>query len=178
MAKRKKESLPDCGLYRTGRALKSNPEGVPKGVLVMFHNHSNRNIPFVQLPEENTHNVWTFNEYGPGIEDDDAFIDALEPLREQGFYFLREPLEVTDGVLPAQTLVQLGYNRDAEPIFFQASRDTYENALNFPESGYGFTDASVLDVLAPEQPLIITGYNDEEDDHVHMQNDPSEGLLN
>ncbi len=145
--------LPPCGLYRTGRALKSDPEGVPANRLVMFHNHSNRGIPFVQLPSYNEHNVWHFHEYGPGVEDDDEFIQALEPLREQGFYFLGEDLETFDRVLPKFTLVQLGYTIEGEPIIFPGERSPDENAIYFPEEGYKFEDLEVLGILRPAYPL-------------------------
>ena len=153
----KKLSLPPCGLYRTGRPLKSQPDAIPAGILVMFHNHSNRNIPMLQLPKENTHNVWTFQEEGPGIEDDDAFLKALKPLREQGFYFLREDIQTPDGRLPKGSLVQLGYNRNADPIFFIARRGQDTNSLLFAETGYRFENLSVLEKLAPSEPLWFIG---------------------
>lgn len=178
----KKTKLPPCGLYRTGKALKNQEQDVPAGILVMFHNHSNRNIPFVQLPEENVHNVWSFFEQGPGIEDDDAFLQALQPLRDQGFYFLRESLQVTDGMLPAYTLIQLGYNAQAEPIFFRPSRSQYTNALVFPEGGYGFTSLEVLDILAPERPLDVGDthshdHHDEAESSEGSDPSPSSGIL-
>lgn len=162
-----KKKLPPCGLYRTGRPLQNHESDIPAGILVMFHNHSNRNIPFLQLPEENVRNVWSFQEHGPGIENDDKFIQALQPLRDQGFYFLREPLQVTDGVLPAYTIIQLGYNPQAEPILFRGSRSQYTNALIFPEIGYGFNSLEVLDILAPESPLGV-GDEDIHDQDSHV----------
>ncbi len=145
--------LPPCGLYRTGRPLKSNPEEVPANRLVMFHNHSNRGIPFVQLPTHNENNTWYFSEYGPGIEDDDEFIEALEPLREQGFYFLREDLHTHDRILPKYTIVQLGYTMEGDPIIFPGERMPEANAIQFPLVGYQFSDLSVLEVLRPAYPM-------------------------
>lgn len=181
MSKQRKIELPPCGLYRTGRALASDPEEVPKGILVMFHNHSNRGIPMLQLPYENQKNKWSFHKYGPGIEDDDAFLDALEPLREQGMYYLREALETPDGVLPEYTLVQLGYNLNADPILFLAETNPSENVLLFPDTGYRFEELDILGLLRPSNPLLILSdeEEDEEDDEGLMPTGgPSSEILN
>lgn len=165
MPKKKESELPPCGLYRTGKALKENPEEIPSGALLMFHNHSNRGIPMLQMPEENTHNVWTFHKFGPGIEDDDAFIDALQPIREQGFYYLKEAIETPDGTLPRNTLIQLGYDMQANPIFFLPERGTGDNSLEFPDVGYRFEDIDILESLGPSFPLFIQGDEQEDDEH-------------
>lgn len=150
-------SLPPCGLYRTGRRLQLSDGEIPEGILVMFHNHSDRGIPMLQLPKENTHNVWSFHEEGPGIEDP-SFLEALQPLRPQGFYFLKEDLQTPDGSYPAKTLVQLGYNRDGEPILFPAQRPKEENTLFFSERGYRFFGPEIFENLSPEEPLIFMEY--------------------
>ncbi len=152
-----KKKLPPCGLYRTGRALKNQETDIPAGILVMFHNHSNRNIPMLQLPRENTHNVWSFHEQGPGIEDDDAFLAALQPLLDQGFYHLREELSTPEGSFPKHALVQLGYNMKAEPILFIAQRSKDSNSLFFAETGYRFDKLDILKKLGPDQPMWFTG---------------------
>lgn len=151
------KKLPPCGIYRTGRALKGQEQEIPAGILVMFHNHSNRNIPMLQLPKENIHNVWSFHDLGPGIEDDDAFIEALQPLLEQGFYHLREELQTPDGRFPKNALVQLGYNMNADPILFIAQRSQNENSLFFAETGYRFEQLDILKKLGPEQGMWFTG---------------------
>lgn len=173
MSKKRKLELPPCGLYRTGRALESEPEDVPAGILVMFHNHSNRGIPMLQLPYENEHNNWSFHKYGPGIEEDDDFIEAMAPLREQGIYFLGEDLETPDGTLPKFTLVQLGYNLNADPILFLAERQAEANALTFPETGYRFEDLDILGLLRPSYPLLLLGDDEEEEDDKHFSTPPS-----
>lgn len=158
------KSLPPCGLYRTGSALKSDPEHIPAGILVYFHNHSDQGIPFLQLPEENVHNVWSFQEFGPGIENDDSFLDSLQPLKEQGFYFLTEALQTPDREYNAYTLVQLGYNRDGDPILFPAQRSETRNALAFSESGYRFESLGILNALAPEEPMEFVAMMDAEEE--------------
>jgi hypothetical protein len=160
MSKKIEKTLPPCGIYRTGRALSSEPQNIPAGILVLFHNHSNRGIPMLQLPDENHNNVWSFHKYGPGVEDDDAFIEALIPLREQGFYFLGSDLETPDGRVSKYTLVQLGYDREAHPILFWAEKGISENALFFPELGLRFEELGVLEILRPAHPLIVAGQAD------------------
>ncbi|MCK6512911.1 hypothetical protein L6R29_23525 [Myxococcota bacterium] len=169
-----KTTLPPCGLYRTGRALKGQETDIPAGILVMFHNHSNRDIPMLQLPRENTHNVWNFHEQGPGIENDDAFLAALQPLLDQGFYFLREELSTPDGKFPKNALIQLGYNRNGDPILFIAQRSNDHNSLFFAETGYRFEQLDILKKLGPEQPLWFTGAPTEQE---HDQNPQSSGEL-
>lgn len=180
--KRKPEpiQLPPCGLYRTGRALASDPEEVPSGILTMFHNHSNRGIPMLQLPRENQNNKWSFHKYGPGIEEDPEFIEALEPLREQGIYFLREALETPDGVLPEYTLVQLGYNLNGDPILFLAENNDNANAFFFPDTGYRFEDLDILGLLRPSYPMLILGEEneEEEEDEGFTSSGPASTILN
>lgn len=177
MPKSKSIELPPCGLYRTGQALASDPENIPEGVLVMFHNHSNRGIPMLQLPAENEHNFWTFHKYGPGIEGDDAFVQALQPLREQGLYFLGEDVETPDGILPRHTLIQLGYDMGAHPILFLPERSTTHNALSFPDVGFRFDDLDILEVLQPSFPLVLPG-DDDDDEEEGVEAVPSSELLN
>lgn len=177
MSKKTNVELPPCGLYRTGKPLKENPEEIPAGVLLMFHNHSNRGIPMLQMPAENEHNVWTFHKFGPGIENDDSFIEALQPLREQGFYFLREAIETPDGTLPRHTLVQLGYDMQANPIFFLPERGVHQNSLDFPEVGYRFEDLEILEILGPSYPLFIQGDDMDEEHEEGVGSDEPE-LLN
>lgn len=141
----KTDSLPPCGLYKTGVALTSDPASIPAGRLVMFHNHSDKDMPFVQLPRENVNNTWDFNPIGPGIGDDDAFIQALRPLKSQGVYVLAKEIVAGATTLPAGTLVQLGYNRDGDPILFTGY--WFEGRIAFPARGYRFDNLAVLDNL-------------------------------
>ena len=138
--------LPPCGLYRTSVALAANPELVPAGRLVMFHNHSDQNMPFVQLPEKNVNNIWKFTENGPGIESPE-FIEGLQPLLPQGIYYLKKGIKTHDEVQPAFSIVQLGYTPEAEPIIFMGS---FENGvIVFPQQGYKFYDPSIFEHLQP-----------------------------
>jgi hypothetical protein len=147
------EKLPPCGIYRTGRALASDPEHVPKGALIKFHNHSDRGIPMLQAPKDNFNNVWTFHAQGPGIEGDPEFIEALVPLKPEGLYVLSEHIHTPKGVIPGNALVQLGYNRSGHPILFLPK--VLGNGLQFPEQGSVFEDLGVLELLSDKGPLWV-----------------------
>lgn len=142
-----KKQLPKCGLYRTSVALPSNPELVPAGRLVMFHNHSDKDMPFVQLPEKNINNIWKFTDQGPGIENAPQFIEGLMPLLPQGVYYLKKGIKTHEGIQPNHSIVQLGYTPMAEPIIFMGS---FENGvIVFPNKGYKFDDPSIFEHLEP-----------------------------
>ena len=110
--------LPPCGLYRTGTSLPKYEQDVPGGVLIYFHNHSDKGPPIVLLPRKNEHNNWAFHEKGWLVEDP-GFIGALVPLKSQGLYVVTERhLHISrEEILPEKTLVQLGYNRSGDTIF-------------------------------------------------------------
>ena len=172
--KKKEKQLPPCGLYRTGIVLPAEEDGdeVPAGHLIMFHNHSNRNIPFLQMPKENINNVWSFHEMGPGIENDE-FIEAMIPLRDQGLYYLNQDLQTSsdDAWYSELTLVQLGYNLKAEPILFMAEPLEEQNGFFFHDEGYGFPDLDILKILSPQQPFGAAEEDDEDEDEEDFDDD-------
>lgn len=138
--------LPPCGLYRTARALPGKEEWVREGMLVYFHNHSQQGPPLLLLPAANTHNRWAFHEKGYLIRDP-GYVDALEQLLDEGLYILTEPIYLSrDEFIPEDTLVQLGYNRAAEPILFLAKFT--ENNITFPTSGLKCT-REIFEMLRP-----------------------------
>lgn len=139
--------LPECGLYKTEAPLAEYPDAVPAGILIMFHNHSNRNIPFIQLPMDNQKNFWSFEEKGPGVKDDPEFIAGLIPLLQQGIYALNSPLTMSENVHPEGAVLQLGYNRAGDPILFFGSWE--EGSISFPAKGYGFQDLKIFEKLTP-----------------------------
>ena len=144
--------LPDCGMYRTGAPLPGDPEHLPAGRLVYFHNHSQSGEPIVCCPEDNTHNRWSFQEQGHRVSDPD-FIAALTPLMPQGLYVLKEHLHISKtDILPERTLVQLGYDREAMPILFPGR--FAGNSIHFPESGLGFNSDTVFTNLEPVTFLV------------------------
>lgn len=137
-----------CGLYRTGIALVGKEAGVGQGQLVYFHNHSKQGPPIVLLPTVNERNRWAFDERGylvdgPGAGD---FLEALTALPREGFYAVVEPLTVSEGrVLPARSVVQVGYNRGGEAILFPG--EGHGNGFIFPTSGFRFDGLTVFQRL-------------------------------
>ena len=127
------EELPPCGLYRTTEPLPGKEQWVRAGLLVFFHNHSQQGPPLLLLPSENRHNQWHFHEKGYLIRDPE-FVDTLEPLIHEGLYVLDEPIYLSrDEFIPEDTLVQLGYNRSANPILFLGQFE--DNTIYFPDNG-------------------------------------------
>jgi hypothetical protein len=134
-----------CGLYRTTIAL---GDSVPADILVMFHNHSDEGPPVVQVPHSNRNNRWHF--HGPGVHLHlEAEVESLVELKAEGFYFLREHFHPdNEHVVAERSLVQLGYNREAEPIIFFPRTKPNENALEFPRQGVKIP-STIYDLLEP-----------------------------
>ncbi len=131
-----KSLLPPCGLYRATKPLPGNEEKVAAGTLVYFHNHSDSGLPSVLAPDHNIHNRWHF--HGPAIEFRGlAWADTLEKVPDEGFYTLRRELKFDGGSWPKGALVQLGYNKSADPILFIARvrARLEENDLWFSDRG-------------------------------------------
>jgi hypothetical protein len=131
-----KNLLPDCGLYRTTKALPGNEERVPAGTLVYFHNHSDSGLPQVLAPDHNVHNRWHF--HGPAIEFRGlSWADSLQKVPDEGFFTLRKELSFDGGKWPKGALVQLGYTKAGEAILFIARVRSRldENDLFFSDKG-------------------------------------------
>ncbi len=147
---------PPCGLYRTTRPLPTEPEAVPAGRLVMFHNHSDQGPPILLLPQHNRHNRWSFHERGFLVEDA-AFMSSLEALKAEGWYFLREHFHPNQQeVVPQRQLVQLGYNAHGEAILFFPELEKDRNALFFSDKGMKIpaTIYALLEPLATSGPQV------------------------
>jgi hypothetical protein len=121
---------PPCGLYRTTLAL----EDVPAGRLVYFHNHGNPGAG-IYLPEGWQTNRARWHPRGhtvPGPE----WSESLAPLPPEGLYRVREPFfccEKKCREYATETLVQLGYNGEAQAILFVPEWNG--PALGFPDRG-------------------------------------------
>lgn len=125
--------LPPCGIYKTTQALPGKEEWVRAGLLVYFHNHSQQGPPLLLLPSANSNNRWSFHDKGYLVRETD-YTQTLEGLMAEGFYILNEAIYLShDEMIPERTLVQLGYNRAADPIIFLA--EFSESSVNFPENG-------------------------------------------
>ena len=131
-------TLPACGLFRTTRPLPGAEQAVPAGLLVNFHNHSEQSMPVVLEPVHNVFNRWQWSAT-PHYVRQLSWIESLQRLPVEGFYVLRRDVPIDGGKAhwPKGTLVQLGYDRSANPIVFiaQQRHDLHENALIFADSG-------------------------------------------
>ncbi len=135
------DSLPPCGLYRTGMALVGQEDNVPKGILIMFHNHSDQGPPIVLRPVSNEHNRWEFHKSGWSVQDP-GFIKVMVPLKAEGLYTVTGQIYVErERRIAERSLVQLGYNRNGDSILFLA--DFVGNSIHFPSQGFRFTNPSV-----------------------------------
>lgn len=141
------DALPPCGLYRTTTAHPDRAEQVPAGRLVYFHNHSNQDLPLILLPKDNTANQWTFQDRGYLVKTV-AWCASLAPLKTEGFYRLSAPFQTGGQIVPEGQIVQLGYNRDAEPVIFFPRYEGANNALVFPTKGMK-VNADVYALLTP-----------------------------
>ena len=138
------ENLPPCGLFRTTEPLPSKEQWVRAGMLVYFHNHSQQGPPLLLLPAENKENRWVFHEKGYLIREP-GYVETLEQLKGEGLYVLSEPIYLSrEEFIPEDTLIQLGYNRSADPILFLGQFE--DNTVFFPDSGLKCT-SEVFDLL-------------------------------
>lgn len=140
--------LPLCGLYRTTRPVPGHEDEIPASRLIYFHNHSAEGPPIVLLPARNTNNKWQFHSRGCLVEDAE-YLATLESLRREGFYRLREHFHPNNQqIVNRDALVQLGYNRYAEPILFFPTRNNQNNSLTFPLQGIKIGQ-EIYDLLEP-----------------------------
>ena len=149
-----KSLLPDCGLFCTTKPLPEHEADIPAGVLIYFHNHSDSGLPVVVPPDHNVHNRWHF--HGAGIPFRGlSWADSLGKLPAEGFYLLRRALTFEGGEWSKSALVQLGYNRNADPILFiaQARAQLQENDLFFSDSGVPLPREQ-LSILEPVQVFV------------------------
>lgn len=151
------QPLQPCGPYRTTRELPD--AALTSGLLVYFHSHSDEGPPIVLLPESNTHNRWRFHPKGHLVSA--SYAATLEPLKPEGLYRLREHFHPDNArVVAANALVQLGYNREAEPLIFYPKPVEGENAIAFPSRGMKIPAAvyellEPLDTRGPHQPTKL-----------------------
>jgi hypothetical protein len=123
-------SLPPCGIYRTTRAL----DEIPAGALVYFHNHGDPG-PGIYLPHRWHLNRAEWHSQGKTLADL-SLAATLEPLPAEGLYRVSAPFTCCEKrcrTFEAETLVQLGYTRDAEALLFVP--EWTSNGLAIPEKG-------------------------------------------
>jgi hypothetical protein len=147
-----KNLLPNCGLYRTTKALPEHEGDFPVGSVVYFHNHSDSGLPVVIAPDHNIMNEWHFHGAGTPFRGL-SWADSLVKMLDQGFYSLRKQLDFEGGSWPKGALVQLGYNRTGDAILFIAQKRAQrsENNLWFSDRGVPLS----RDRLALLEPVSI-----------------------
>lgn len=122
--------LPPCGPYRT-----TSPIGeIPAGRLVYFHNHGDPG-PGVYLPVSWRGNRAQFAERGTTLTDPSTAA-TLEPLAREGLYRVTETFTCCDKrcrTFEPETLVQLGYDAQAQPLVFLP--EWVEGAIAIPQRG-------------------------------------------
>lgn len=123
--------LPPCGLYQTTGPIGS----VETGHLVYFHNHGDPG-PGIYLPKEWRHNRAEFSKQGQVI-DNPQLVRFLQPLPAEGFYRVSESFHCCEKKcrqFDQDSLIQLGYNANAEPILFVP--ELVDGMLAIPAKGW------------------------------------------
>lgn len=150
------------GLYRTTVPLVIRGEpAIPADVLVFVGKRQTDDLWFAVRPRSNRLNRWYWDEptiaLGPA---NDAWVDSLVPLPQEGYYTLPETLELPGGARWLRNaIVQLGYDETGRGIIFVAEQRSGagENALFFSDRGVRVADellgrlswAPILPVEAP-----------------------------
>ena len=122
--------LPNCGIYRTSRAIGD----IPAEKLVYFHNHGDPG-PGLYLPQKWVNNQAQFHERGSTLKDE-LLADSLEPLMPEGLYRVDHTFYCCKNNcvhFHVNQLVQLGYNDKAIPLLFFPFWENSE--LQFPTTG-------------------------------------------
>jgi hypothetical protein len=122
--------LPPCGLYRTRAAIGA----IPAGRLVFFHNHGDPG-PGLYLPSGWKRNRVELQQRGQTLDDPDL-LRHLEPLPPEGFYRVIEPFHCCERKcrqFETDTLLELGYNGEGQPIVFVP--ELVDGMLAIPTNG-------------------------------------------
>ncbi len=121
-----------------------------EGRLVYFHNHGDPG-PGIYLPKEWRYNRAQFAEKGQTI-DDSELVRFLQPLPAEGFYRVLDSFHCCEQecrIFEEDSLLQLGYNADADPILFVP--ELVDSMFAIPEKGWKTT----LETLENVRPLRI-----------------------
>lgn len=122
--------LPPCGIYRTRKQIKN----IEAGRYVYFHNHGDPG-PGLYLPQSWAHNRATFNANGTTVPDD-FDPKSIEALRPEGLYRVTSAFYCCAKKctkFEPDTLVQLGYNGNAQALVFLP--EIGARGMNLPTRG-------------------------------------------
>jgi hypothetical protein len=149
---------PPCGLYRTKRPV----GGVPAGRLVYFHNHGDPGAG-IYLPAGWRGNRARFQPQGSTVSLEEAE-ESLVPLAPEGFYRVAEAFHCCDRkcrLFEADTLVQLGYDGEANALLF--TPELVRGALALPEMGTRIDETR----LGRLRPLKVHVADEGEGEEIH-----------
>lgn len=127
------------GIYKTTKYLPGHEAEVGPGALVLIRTDGDFAPASVLTAINNENNQWKFRM--PGVKIPPASLNwrsTLIKVPHEGFYRLKTPFTFGEnGRYVANTLVQLGYTREADPILFIAQRRNplSSNHLFFSDKG-------------------------------------------
>jgi hypothetical protein len=139
------------GIYRTTKYLPGFEAQVGPDMLVLIRTDGEFAPASVLLPVGNQNNQWRFQM--PGIKIPAASLnwaETLTKLPHEGFYRLTREYRFGDtGRWLENAIVQLGYNRQGEPILFIAQRRNplVSNDLWFSDKGVKLELAEVTEMI-------------------------------
>jgi hypothetical protein len=141
------------GIYRTTKYLPGHEAEVAPNCLVLIRTDGEFAPASVLMPVKNENNQWKFRM--PGVKIPAASLnwgDTLRKIPHEGFYRLKTEFTFGEsGRYVPNTLVQLGYTREADPILFIAQRRNplSSNHLFFSDKGVKVELDRVDDLLEP-----------------------------
>ncbi len=141
------------GIFKTTKFLPGHEADVRPDSLILIRTDAEFAPASVLLPIRNEYNQWRFGM--PGIHIPPASLNWRETLIKiphEGFYRMRKEFTFGDqGRYVPNTLVQLGYTKDADPILFIAQRRNPQTANNlfFSEKGVKISLEQAAELLEP-----------------------------
>jgi hypothetical protein len=145
-----------CGLYVTTKEIEDK---IPEKTLVFYHNHGNPG-PGIYPVEKWVNNKAVFSKKGFVIPSG-KWAKSLKSLKQEGFYRISKDFHCCEKhctLFERETLVQLGYNNEGEPIVFIPQWDF--DGLLFPKTGV-LTTQDKLNNLKPLK--VIFKFKSEEE---------------
>ena len=141
------------GIYLTTKYLPGFEASIGPDLLVLIRTDGEYAPASVLLPIRNENNQWRFQM--PGIKIPPASLNwgaSLRKIPHEGFYRLTREYNFGEGGKWLEgAIVQLGYNRKAEPILFIAQRrhPLTQNELFFSDKGVRLELAEVESMIEP-----------------------------
>ena len=127
------------GIYKTTQAFPGHESQIPANLLILIRTDGEFAPASVLVPVRNLNNQWRFQL--PGVKITKTTLgwgESLVKLPREGFYRLTREFSLGEsGHWPPHAIVQLGYNRSADPIVFIAQRRVplVSNDLFFSDKG-------------------------------------------